>query len=186
MEYFISDFHFQHTRMAKMRGFYSMEEMNETIIQKYNASVKQNDITYFLGDFCFRGEPQKFLDRLNGHFYFIRGNHDQKIIKHKKIIYWTNGYYDLKLYEQKLTLCHYPMMTWNCSHYNSWSLHGHHHSNIISEKFPGKRLCVSWESLNGYPISFPTIIEEMKKLPNNWDFLGDGNEQQESSSPPGF
>lgn len=173
MEYFVSDHHFGHIRMASMRGFSSVEEMNEKIIENHNNIVKGNDTTYLVGDFAFRGSPEKFIERMNGHFYFIFGNHDQKEIKHPKIIYSTKGYYDIKLHGQKITLCHFPMITWECSHYNSWHIHGHHHSGFTGS---GKMLNVSVESLTGItgfgvPISFDQVVEYMNNRPDNWDFI---------------
>jgi calcineurin-like phosphoesterase family protein len=172
MEYFCSDQHFNHLRMASMRGFATMEEMNEKIIENHNKVVRENGIVYCIGDFCFRGNPIEFLDRLNGHFYFIRGNHDQKKINSHKIQYWNDGYYDIKLYGQKITLCHYPMVTWNCSHYGAWNLHGHHHhSTIITEKFPGKRMNVAMEAINLTPVSFDEVMAYMERQPDNWDYI---------------
>lgn len=167
-EFWISDYHFNHTRMANMRGFPSYEEMNEAIISSHNSVVSKKDNVFYEGDFCFRDDPCQFLDRLNGHFYFIRGNHDQKIIKHKKIVRWVDGYYDVKLHGQKITLCHFPMLTWECSHYGAWMLHGHHHSNFTGQ---GKMLNVSWEGLKGLPISFDEVVEIMKGKPDNWDLI---------------
>ena len=169
--------------MAAMRNFSSCEEMNEKIISSFNSVVSEKDITYFIGDFCFKSIPNDFLDKLNGHFYFIRGNHDPKLIKHRKIVHWVNGYYDIKIQEQKITLCHYPMLSWNCSHYNSILLFGHHHSSIITEKFPflGRSFCVSVEALTyqglsfGVPISFDQVMEIVKDK-NNWDLITRSNE----------
>jgi len=179
-EFFISDYHLNHTRMADMRGFSSYEEMNEHIIATHNSVITEKDNVYYEGDFNFRGDPNILLDRLNGRFYFIRGNHDQKIIKHKKIVHWVDGYYDIKLHDQKITLCHYPMLTWNCSHYGAWCLTGHHHSTIIEDKFPmlGKHMTVSWEALKGIPISFDEVKKYMGNRHNNWDFIGEKYEEQ--------
>jgi calcineurin-like phosphoesterase family protein len=179
MEYFSSDRHFNHNRMATMRGFSSVEEMNETIIENHNKVVKENDIIYELGDFCFRGNPIEFLNRLNGHFYFVRGNHDQKKIDFYKVQHWVDGYYDIQLHGEKITLCHYPMISWNCSHYNSIQIHGHHHNaTIIQEKFPGRRMNVSMEATNFTPVSFYEMIEYIdRRCPDNWDLVDKKREE---------
>jgi calcineurin-like phosphoesterase family protein len=179
-EFFASDHHFNHLRMATMRGFATMEEMNEKIIENHNKVVKGNDTTYLLGDFTFRQDPENFIKRMNGHFYFVFGNHDAREIRHPKIIHSVKGFYDIKLHDQKITLCHYPMVTWNCSHYGAWNLHGHHHHpTIIQEKFPGKRMNVAMEAINLTPVSFDEVVAYMDKQPDNWDLIKRGEARKE-------
>ena len=76
--------------------------MTEAIIKNHNARVASDDIVFFAGDFCFRNSPGgkkgegtilkavDYIRRLNGHFYFIKGNHDRnnslKTILEKAII----------------------------------------------------------------------------------------------------
>lgn len=79
--YFTSDYHLRHSNIIRYcdRPFADVDEMNETIIEKHNSKVKPEDTVLFLGDFSF-GSRQPFLDRLNGKYVFIRGNHDDKPI----------------------------------------------------------------------------------------------------------
>ena len=37
---------------------------------------------------------------------------------------------ELKVGEQLVVLDHYPMRSWNKSHYGSWQLYGHHHGTL--------------------------------------------------------
>lgn len=79
--WFISDTHFNHTNIIKYcdRPFSDVNEMNEKIIRNWNERIMPNDLVFHLGDFgLFRGnkEPGSVLNRLNGHIYLIRGNHD--------------------------------------------------------------------------------------------------------------
>ena len=78
MQFFTSDTHFNHGHIIKYcnRPFISMEEMNETIVQNWNKTVKQKDIIYHLGDVCW-GLPDIFLKKLNGYKILIQGNHDK-------------------------------------------------------------------------------------------------------------
>lgn len=52
--WFTADFHFGHSNIIRYcnRPFRNVEEMDRTILERLNASVKVNDILYFLGDFC--------------------------------------------------------------------------------------------------------------------------------------
>jgi calcineurin-like phosphoesterase family protein len=47
---FIADLHLSHENMAKRRGFSTIEEHDEHIIEKWNSVVHKRDITYILGD----------------------------------------------------------------------------------------------------------------------------------------
>ena len=78
--------------------------------------VEPNDIVYFLGDWGFKNSPGgkkgeglpihpiTFLDRLNGRFVFIKGNHDKnnglRTILEKAIINYANT---------KICLVHNPI-----------------------------------------------------------------------------
>ncbi len=84
MKYWIiSDTHFYHKRISGYcnRPFWSVKQMNEEMIKRWNAKVCKNDIVFHLGDFCF-GDENKIKEiraRLNGNIILIRGNHDKKI-----------------------------------------------------------------------------------------------------------
>lgn len=81
MIYLTSDTHFCHDKpfIYEPRGFSSIQEMNETLIENWNGTVSKNDIVYVLGDF-FLGTDYDFIkntvERLNGNIYLILGNHD--------------------------------------------------------------------------------------------------------------
>ncbi len=171
MIHLISDFHFSHFKMIETRAhfglFSTVEEMNEYMIHQFNKKVKSKDTTYFLGDFAW-ADTEKHLNRLNGKFIFIQGNHDRVIPAHKKIINSSSGYLDVKFGEQKFTVCHYPMHSWNCSHWGAWNFYGHHHSKT---DFGGKTLNCSVDALDFNPISWDEVVEYMKTRPDNWDLI---------------
>jgi calcineurin-like phosphoesterase family protein len=75
---FIADLHLSHENMAKRRGFSTIEEHDEHIIEKWNSVVHKRDITYILGDITMeKSAPYHLLDRLNGQKYVVLGNHDR-------------------------------------------------------------------------------------------------------------
>ena len=57
--------------------------MDETLIDNWNASVKQHDTVYILGDLFFRSKvtADVMLKRLNGKKNLIIGNHDKDWMK---------------------------------------------------------------------------------------------------------
>ena len=88
--WFIADTHFDHENILTfknkdgkpLRSFKSVEEMNETMIERWNSVVKVQDHIYHLGDVTMaRGKAWKQIDvimgRLKGHKRVCLGNHDQ-------------------------------------------------------------------------------------------------------------
>jgi len=77
-QFLTSDLHLGHDNIRKYcsRPFKTLEEMNETIIRRWNERVKKEDFVYHVGDFCFRNsndsrgegirnKAQEWNDRLN-------------------------------------------------------------------------------------------------------------------------
>lgn len=80
MIYFVSYTHFNHKNIIDYcnRPFNSVDEMNNVLIQNWNATVSNNDIIYHLGDFALgrKDTIMEITSNLNGKKYLIRGNHD--------------------------------------------------------------------------------------------------------------
>jgi calcineurin-like phosphoesterase family protein len=55
--WFTSDFHLGHRNIIRYcnRPFDSTDDMDATILANLNKKVGENDILYFLGDFCLGG-----------------------------------------------------------------------------------------------------------------------------------
>ncbi|MDY3974338.1 metallophosphoesterase [uncultured Veillonella sp.] len=173
MVYFTSDLHLGHRKVIRLqnRPFASLEEMNETLIKKYNSVVHKNDIVYILGDLTFRlgtNEANELIARLKGKKILVRGNHDRDD-------------YDVSLFEEitdfkmfkyehvTYSLIHYPMLEWKHSRHNRGiNLHGHIHSdgryneeNIANGIL---RYDVGVEAHDYMPVSLEVIHEKFKHL----------------------
>ena len=140
--FFTSDTHFGHKKCwesFRREKFSSLEDMNETIIARWNARVKKGDRVYHLGDFALGSveEAEKIAWRLNGQIFLIRGNHE-KVAEHKRVaprFVWIKEAIRLDVGQpHPASLLHYPMVTWCNSGYGAWSLHGHCHGNLPVEK----------------------------------------------------
>lgn len=74
-----SDYHFFHDRkfVYEPRGFSSIEEMNQAIIERHNAIVQDNDEVYVLGDLMLNNNEGGLncIKQLKGHLHIILGNH---------------------------------------------------------------------------------------------------------------
>ena len=143
--FFTSDTHFGHAKIIEYckRPFSSVEEMDEILIQNWNKTVSKGDTVYHLGDFCWRKQksPKWYWDQLNGNKILIKGNHDRHCFK--ELRFEPDSIMEVKISRmQRLTLCHYPMQSWNASYYGSYHLHGHTH-NLDSEYYFNPRLLPS-------------------------------------------
>ena len=121
MRYYIADLHFFHTAIndhMDCRGFGSVEEMNEYMIQKWNAKVRMRDEVIIIGDLSWGNvqETNALLQRLKGKLYLVCGNHD-RFVNNKEMnpdrFKWIKHYAELSDNRRKVVLCHYPIMCYN-------------------------------------------------------------------------
>jgi calcineurin-like phosphoesterase family protein len=108
----ISDTHFNHANIIKYcdRPFKDPAQMNEVMIENWNAVIKPTDIVYHLGD-VYMGDKQRageILRQLHGRKRLVLGNHDtmEDGILHKafeKTLVWR--YFK----EEKILLSHIPL-----------------------------------------------------------------------------
>jgi calcineurin-like phosphoesterase family protein len=140
-----SDTHFNHKNILNfkddkgnpVRSFSSVEEMNETMIDRWNECVKPGDKIYHLGDVFF-GHIDWIVNnwsRLNGKKRLIVGNHDDipNIVKRgmfEKVDMWR------VFSEHNLLLTHVPVSHQTIFHDRVMhkkmpltNVHGHIHSN---------------------------------------------------------
>src|SRR5271163_4275578 len=133
--WFTADFHFGHNNIIRYcnRPFRSVEEMDQTILDRLNASVKANDILYFLGDFCI-GSKAKALEQRKQirckKIFAVPGNHDKQIRKLTEEFSWLSNLAEISIHSQPVVICHYAMRVWNRSHHGAWHLYGHSHGNL--------------------------------------------------------
>jgi len=156
-KWFISDTHFSHTNIIRYTGrpFQSVDEMNEKMIENWNAHVKPEDTVFFLGDFGL-GTTEFLTDlcsKLHGNKICIRGNHDGTPAKMHKIGFsrvLESAF--IKIGRHPVELVHIP--TDPPAHFQ---LHGHVH-----EKRPNKlidrQLNLSVEVWDYKPVAEKTIV----------------------------
>ena len=145
MRYYISDLHFYHHNLLdKMdnRGFSSVEEMNEYIIEQWNKKVRKNDEVVILGDLSYGNgiQTNEILSRLKGKLFLIRGNHDKLYLEDKNFdssrFGWIRDYAELNDDRKKVILCHYPICCYNGQYRTdergnskTYMLYGHIHNS---------------------------------------------------------
>ena len=143
MIFFTADSHLGHGNIIKHcnRPFSSVEEMDEHLITVWNSHVYSNDSVYILGDFIFRNtiSPNNYLSRLNGKKHLLLGNHDTKWIKKvdlTKHFATVDRFLEISHCQRRITLCHYPLMSWSGMAKGSYMIHGHIHNNREAFYFP--------------------------------------------------
>ena len=178
MNWYFSDPHFGHVNMAKHRGFSSVEEMDQTIVDNLNQYITKKDIIYCLGDVFWKGTYQdirKFFTKIKfSRMIFIKGNHDKKLLSflnhtkdtrfelHDSLIVKDSGI--------QLHLYHYPIFDWDRKFHNKpdnfkyLHLHGHQHQNQQNSLMRIKGAVNVNLDLNEYK---PLNIDVIKMIVNN-------------------
>ncbi len=196
----ISDTHFGHTNSWEkfklpngdpLRPFTSTEEMDETMVERWNAKVGPHDTVYHLGDVVINRKSLHHVNRLNGKKRLVRGNHD--IFKDQD--YRDVGFeslYGVRVFVDKFILSHIPLHPDSITDRFRACIHGHLHANRVMKqvidqdnpvgtKYDGSTIystkeeidpryyCVSVEHTDYAPLSFEEVEQKLKK---QWDDLG--------------
>jgi len=193
----ISDTHFGHTNSWEkfklpngdpLRPFTSNEEMDEAMVERWNAKVGPNDTVYHLGDVVINRKSLHHVKRLNGKKRLVRGNHD--IFKDQD--YRDVGFdtlYGVRVFVDQWILSHIPLHPDCVTERFRVNVHGHLHANEITREvidqensslFSNDRLvykhgidprylCVSVEHTNYEPLSFEEVEARIQK---RWEETG--------------
>ena len=177
MIYFTSDWHFNHDKdfIWKKRGYNSVEEMNDDLINKICSTLDEGDELWVLGDLVMGDidNAAAVLSRIPYSVHFLVGNHDtlRRVnlydslgwVNHERAIQVTDGNWDFYL-------SHYPTVTMNYDdvkkHHPLINLHGHtHYQNKFYNDNP-YMYNVGVDSQNGYPVSIDKIKADIKEKLN--------------------
>ena len=168
--------HFGHDRgfIYTPRGFSSIQENDETIIEKFNSVVRPEDDLYLLGDLML-GDNEHGLNclrQLNGNLHILWGNHDTNV---RKELYETLpnvveifGYAGMLKYRKwRFYLSHYPTITDNLNDISKpWEqvkcLYGHTHQKTNFYNDNPLLYHVGVDSHNCYPVSIDQIVEDIR------------------------
>lgn len=145
--YFTADLHFGHANLLRYmpeRPFAAqgiIKEHDEWLLDLWRSSVDKRDDVYILGDLTFlkAEDARHLLEKLPGRKHLVEGNHDANIRAYHNYFTSVHQILDIAVknarcpfLEQtlRLTMCHYPMLTWNHKSYGSVMLHGHCHGKL--------------------------------------------------------
>lgn len=173
MRYLCSDLHINHFNVINycLRPYSSKEEMNDAIVNIWNAKVKDEDEVYVIGDVALNYKYAcQYGKRLNGKRYLVSGNHDQsywwpnrskeKIIKIREE--YEKAGWNILPEKTKLTLsnglevlmCHFPYASETQKDFDQryWQerpkdeglflLNGHLHGKYLKH---GRSIDIGWD-----------------------------------------
>ena len=148
MNYFIGDLHLFNWNQTGEgvnydgRPFATVAEMNQYILEHWNAKITNGDTVYILGDMAMRGRNEALIAlvaQLKGQKILFRGNHDDlSDYRYQKLFADITDYREISEsfdgQSYKLCLMHYPILMWNGQHRGSILLYAHTH-NTVEETF---------------------------------------------------
>lgn len=172
-DFLIADLHLGHEKActtfkradgSPLRPFINAQEMDETIVARWNERVRPQDKVYVLGDVVIARKHMDTLGRLQGKLRLVRGNHD--IFPIKEYMKYFGEVYACRVLSDMI-LTHIPLHPESVTERFSTNVHGHLHSNEVTvvnqhnKRVPDSRyLCVSVEHTNFAPVS----LEEAREL----------------------
>ena len=174
MIFYTADLHFGSEEQAEKRKnhFASVDEMDERLVDNWNAAVSPDDTVYLIGDLTDHSLPlpEMCLSRLSGHKYLIRGNHDAGMEQQERLYDYfesVSDYYEITDSGYNITLCHYPLVYLH----SGYMIHGHIHRPVgtafgLLQKLP--KVLNAGVDLNDYR---PATLAEL--LQNNTKYYGD-------------
>lgn len=178
--FFTSDLHFNHKNYclgvsqwqdrARCRKFFSLEEMNDVIINNINAIVPEDAVLIHLGDFIFGDKKRckEFRDKIQcKEIHHCFGNHDDWMRKNDPGCFDSTFDYleftiDFVDHKQFVVCSHYPITSWRDASLGSWMLHGHCHHTL--EEQSGKIMDVGIDG-DMFPFSSLGIKRIMNEKP---------------------
>jgi calcineurin-like phosphoesterase family protein len=175
--WFTADTHFGHTNILQYekekRPFSCVEEMNETLIDRWNSVVKSQDIVYHLGDFGFGNDAIRHAERLHGKINLVLGNHDTfSSLNYNR---YFNRVYGAHFWKRCI-LTHIPVHPSSLGSRFFLNVHGHLHSRRVKhlgfnvfQDHPDaghdpSYFCVSSEQNNLTPFHSSEILNRLKGI----------------------
>lgn len=152
--FFIGDTHFGHVRVlefeAEARPFASIDEHDESLVDRWNAVVRKRDTVWHLGDVLFGRRSFRHLSRLNGTKKLVMGNHDC----YPSALYLEHFNRIVGAAEVAgCLLTHIPVHVSQFRRYKA-NIHGHLHSRRIDDP---RYICVSAEQNNLTPVAIDDL-----------------------------
>ena len=130
MIYYTADLHLGYGPILRYRPFDTVEEMDRTLIDNWNATVTDADTVYIVGDFSYNNGqvPGHYFSQLKGQKHLIRGNHDTPLEDAHRLLNYCQSvvdFWELDDNGEHILLSHYPMIYDK----GGYMIHGHIHAH---------------------------------------------------------
>lgn len=169
----MSDLHLGHNQsfVYEKRGFQSIEEHNQVLIENIKTCVGENDDFYILGDLTL-GDLEvatAYLHQISGHVHIILGNHDtDRRVEFYESLGWDVQFATVIRYgKQRFYLSHYPTNTTNPGEdflsLATVNLYGHTHQDWNWCSDAPFAFCVCPEANDNQPLLLQEIIDDIKE-----------------------
>ncbi len=185
MNYYIADLHLGHQRVLAddSRPFADLEQMQETVINNWNATVRDNDTIYVLGDFAWNSETAiEALAQLSGRKILIKGNHDKVNKEFYRLFQKISDIEYIKDCGRNLVLCHYPMAHWRDQYFNAVHLYGHVHNNEDALLFERYKLTCKQAGIPCEAYNVGCMLPYMDYTPRTFEQIRSGFESYAACS----
>ena len=164
--FFTSDTFFGRKSIAHNRGFSSVDEMDDTLIDNWNRRVGKNDVVYHLGNFSWDPiSAESSIIHLQGRIHFIGGSYDQHLSENSLIKAGRHFLLPAISYIPKdlIVLSHWPLLDWPEREVGSIHVHG---GSVKTDTIKGHvRFNANTENWAFAPIELDTLkdILELEK-----------------------
>lgn len=178
----IGDTHFGHRALTgeradksrhQIRPFDTVAEMDEAMIERWNAVVKQHDTVYHLGDVNIPARSLALVGRLNGRKILVKGNHD--IFPIENYLEYFEDIRAYKVYKHKILLSHMPVHPGQFPRFSA-NIHGHLHERTVTNLFgliDPRYYCVSVEQTNYAPVNLDEVVDKLEKIMASFKSIND-------------
>ena len=181
--WYTSDLHFGHHNIIRYSGrpFVDVEDMNESLIDRWNAVVGDSDEVWVLGDVALGGWRETLpatVPRLRGHKILVPGNHDRCWVGSKhgdrhRQAFLDAGFDDIvdspplqNIIRRSVLLCHFPYRDADKTDLRyvehrprdrgNWLVHGHVHEKWRQN---GRQINIGVDVWDYTPVHEDTVAE---------------------------
>jgi len=157
----------------------SVDRMNRGLADAVNARVAAGDTLWCLGDWAFGrgGDYQRnarwFRDQIRCRTVnLLWGNHDDRSIR--DLFHETHEQIQIRIDDVRVTLNHYPMVTWNAQHLASVAepnIHLYGHVHAIYQREPATHPLRDFDAWPALDVGFDGHDYEVWTLPEVLDRL---------------
>lgn len=171
-----SDLHFEHPHIANLRGFSTVAEHDQVLVENWCSCVRKNDTVWVLGDLAVSNPTMTLalIGTLPGTKHLIGGNHDRCHPMHRDAHNWQRRYLEVfssvqafarrKVAGRNVLLSHFPFegdhsredryTQYRLRDEGDWLLHGHTHS---ASKGFGRQIHVGVDAWGMTPVFLEQI-----------------------------